>query len=69
MTCPISLEGEGRIRTLAGVVLDGNTALRELGDLGRGRDVGERDVLGESVADLELRHCECGWWGLVCVLV
>lgn len=46
--------GETR-RTLAGVKL-----LRDAADLdvalGRGRDVGEGDVLGERVSDLEGRH-------------
>jgi hypothetical protein len=54
------------LHTLAGVVGDGSTAGRELGNLRRGRDVGEEDTLGEVIANLELRHvccgCRCYWW-------
>lgn len=50
---------------MAGVVGDGSTAGRELGNLRRGRDVGEEDTLGEVIANLELRHvCSgCRLWG------
>lgn len=55
------------LHTLAGVVGDGSTAGRELGNLRRGRDVGEEDTLGEVIANLELRHvcCGCRLWDYV----
>lgn len=42
--------------TLAGVVLDGHAASLELGCLRGGRNVGEGNTLGESVASLERSH-------------
>lgn len=56
---------EGDSRTVAGSKGNGGTALRELRDLGGGRDVAEEDALGEVVASLESTsesHLECGWW-------
>lgn len=47
------------LELLAGVVGNGSTASRELGDLRGGRDVGEEDTLGEVVAGLELSHFGC----------
>lgn len=53
------------LELVAGSKGNGGTALRELRDLGGGRDVAEEDALGEVVASLESTsesHLECGWW-------
>lgn len=59
-------QGRGDSRTVAGSKGNGGAALRELSDLGGGRDVAEEDALGEVVASLESTsesHLECGlWW-------
>lgn len=51
------------LELLAGVVLDGHAASRELRGLGGGRDVGEGNTLGEVVASLERSHCDLFGFG------
>ena len=52
-------DGGSRL-TFAGVVLDGDAALGELGGLRSSRNVREGHVLGESVASLEFSHFTVG---------
>ena len=53
-----------RKRTLAGIVLGGDAASRNLGGLGRRRDVGEGNTLGEGVSGFEGRHLKVLFWSV-----